>query len=229
MGRSCTNKMQQAPPRGRVSAVYKHEDESLQIVWKLVLFFIFLHKLFGPERGNMCDSPDSGNDWNGQYGEEILRRNVVPYHGYGKKANYWLVTYLHSQVEDKTEFHRLLRNSIECYIPWSKGNKQATIGIFGCKQVVEGVVRYRVVIQFSSAQDAFTVYIDDRKQVADTSCISICRKRPYEPQDLWLEEVQNYLAKSGDAFGAWIHPLPTCRRRPIKPRGTKTKRLAKRK
>jgi hypothetical protein len=138
-------------------------------------------------------------------------------------------------VEDKTEFHRLLRSSLECYIPWSKGNKQATVGIFGCKQVVEGGVRYRVVIQFSmrtnwrSAQDAFTVYVDDRKQVADTLSISICRKKPHEPQDLWLEEVQNYLAKSGDAFGAWIHPLPTCRRRLVKPRGTKTKRLAKRK
>lgn len=179
----------------------------------------------------MCGNCDSGYDLNVV---EMLQRNCVPYHGYGEKSNYWLVTYSRSQVQDESEFYRCLRNSIECRIPWSRDNKQAAVGIFGCKQADADAVHYRVAIQFSmrvdwrNAKEAFTVYIDDRKQVPDTFSVCILRMKPHRSQYLWLEEVQSCLAKSGGTFGAWIDPLPNARKRSNKSRRTKSKKVAKR-
>lgn len=165
----------------------------------------------GIERGNICDSRDSGIDLNGQYWEELLQRNLVLYSGSRDKGNCWFVTYSCSQVEDKNECFRVFQISISIdrHVR-SKDKKQANVRIFGCKEVCAEGVSYYVANWFSKragwrqARPVFTVYIDDEKQVADTSSSTICRRKPVRKEELTLGDIQELLlAKSGDIFGAW--------------------------
>lgn len=162
----------------------------------------------------MCDSRDSGYDLNDQYWKQLLKRNLVSVHcsGLREKVDCWFVTYPWSQVQDKNEFHRYFRNSIDPHIPRSRDKKkQAKVQIFGCKEVRADGVYYHVAVCFSKragwrkARPVFTVYIDDEKEVADASSPIIYRRKPNRKEHLWMVDIQELLlAKSGDIFGDWV-------------------------
>lgn len=125
------------------------------------------------------------------------------------------VTYSRSRVEDKEEFHRCLRDSLEPHLPWVSASEKASLELFGSKELHEdGTPHYHVVVRFSKrvhwrqARKNFSMWIDvDGERVVDTHSIYIrTREKRRESEAKWLDSVQSYVAKGGDVFGHWIGP-----------------------
>lgn len=123
------------------------------------------------------------------------------------------VTYTQSQVKDKEEFYRCLRDSIEAVLPRIKGTEEkVSVQIFGGRELHEdGNPHYHAVLKFSErvhfrkAREKFCVYIlVDGERVVDTHSIHIRRKPEHETPGQFLQSVQAYSAKDNDTFGEWI-------------------------
>ncbi|KAH8127548.1 hypothetical protein LI328DRAFT_53498 [Trichoderma asperelloides] len=157
----------------------------------------------------MSGSRDSGFDLGGLF-EKMMLGDIQP-RGARVRAKCLFVIYSGSRVEDTNEFYRYFNNAIERHIPRSKEKVRATVDVFGCKQIHDGVLHYLVAVRFSmrtnwrNAWKALAVYIDvDGKRVVDTSSIVFGKKNRRQSEDQWLEYVQEYVAKGGDTFGTWI-------------------------
>ncbi|KJZ68399.1 hypothetical protein HIM_12210 [Hirsutella minnesotensis 3608] len=126
------------------------------------------------------------------------------------------VTYSRSRVSDKEEFHKYLKDSLEPNLPYVGAEERATVEIFGSKELHEDdAPHYHVVLRFSKkvhwrqARQKLAVWIEvDGERVIDTHSIYIRRKKPGEPHEKWLQDVQGYVAKDGDVFGSWIGAAP---------------------
>lgn len=198
-----------APQMGHSQAVYKREDATPPKRVELCPLFIFFHRASRIECGNMSGSRDSGFDLGGLF-EKMMLGDIQP-RGARVRAKCLFVIYSGSRVEDTNEFYRYFNNAIERHIPRSKEKVRATVDVFGCKQIHDGVLHYLVAVRFSmrtnwrNAWKALAVYIDvDGKRVVDTSSIVFGKKNRRQSEDQWLEYVQEYVAKGGDTFGTWI-------------------------
>lgn len=122
------------------------------------------------------------------------------------------VTYTHSQVDDKEEFHKHLRDSLEKSLPRVSATERVAVEIFGRKELHEdGTPHYHVVLKFSKrvhwrkAREKLAVWIVvDGRRVIDTESIYIRKKSEWETGVKFLQSVQAYVAKGGNVFGQWI-------------------------
>src|SRR5687767_2722939 len=133
------------------------------------------------------------------------------------QAQLAFVTYSRSRFDDKEEFSKALRESLEPHLPYVGAGKRSTLEIFGSKELHEdGTPHYHAVMRFGKkphwrkARKNFAVWIDvDGERVVDTHSIYIRTKKPREPEARFLQDVQSYVAKGGDVFGQWIGPTVT--------------------
>ncbi|KJZ68775.1 hypothetical protein HIM_11832 [Hirsutella minnesotensis 3608] len=122
------------------------------------------------------------------------------------------VTYSRSQMDDKEEFFKCLKESLADSLPRVSATKKVAVEIFGSKEVhQDGTPHYHVVLRFSkkihfrkAREKLFVWIIKDGQRVVDTESIYIRKKPAWESPSKFLQDVQAYVAKDGDVFGEWI-------------------------
>ncbi|KID80826.1 ac1, partial [Metarhizium majus ARSEF 297] len=157
------------------------------------------------------DGSENGSDSGYETGE--LPGQLQTEEKYEMKGKVFFVTWSQSQVTDKHKFHEWLLASLKPRLPATGvGGVQATVELFGCKELHEdGMPHFHVLLRFEpgvhwrDGRKNLEVMVEvDGKMVVDTRSIFIRKKRRRETLAKFMDDVQAYIAKDGDVFGTML-------------------------